>query len=135
MTNYEKYRSEIEKFTCLGITFGFNKVTEEFDTCYNIKCRSCMFFDIGNCINNKMKWAYSEYIDKPEETDCSKVTVDTPILVRNSTDSDWYYRHFAKYENGKVYAWHDGLTSFTIYNNDFVAWWLYAKLAEVDNGI
>ena len=99
MTNYEKYRSEIEKFTCLGIGFGFNKETEEFDACYNVKCRGCMFFDVGNCIENKMKWAYSEYIEP--EVDWSKVAVDTPILV-SSDNKNWLKRYFAKYENKKI---------------------------------
>lgn len=139
MNNYEKYRSEIEKFTCLGITFGFNKETEKFDTCYNIKCKGCMFFDIGNCIENKMKWAYSEYIDEPseyiddepEETDWLNIPVDTPIMV-SSDNMQWHRRHFAKYRDGGVYAWNDGFTSFTSESNNNITWWSYAKLAEVE---
>ena len=127
MTNYEKYRSEIEKFTCLGIGFGFNKETEEFDACYNVKCRGCMFFDVGNCIENKMKWAYSEYIEP--EVDWSKVAVDTPILV-SSDNKNWLKRYFAKYENKKIYAFKDGKSLWSS-NGEFVDW-DYAKLAEVE---
>lgn len=125
MTNYEKYRKQIEKFTCLGINFGFNEKTEKFYACYNTSCKNCMFS--GNCIENKIKWAYSEYIEP--EVDWSKVAVDTPILVKE-VNSDWLKRHFAKYENGKVYAFVNGGTSWSS-ECQYLSWG-YAKLAEVE---
>lgn len=68
-------------------------------------------------------------------TDWSKVEVDTKVLV-SQDGSNWYNRHFAKYENGEIYAWCDGCTSFT-YNSeeecdydeeDAMTSWNYAKL-------
>ena len=64
---------------------------------------------------------------KEPQVDWSKVEVDTPILVRQREDSKWYKRYFAKYENGKIYAWENGRTSW---NLDNMAYWQYAKLAE-----
>ena len=61
--------------------------------------------------------------------DWSKVKVDTPILVRQGKNGEWLERHFAKYENGDVYAWVDGQTSWT--GADKIKW-KHAKLAEVD---
>lgn len=122
MTNYEKYRKQIEKFTCLGINFGFNEKTEKFYACYNTSCENCMFS--GGCIENKIKWAYSEYIES--KVDWSKVAVDTPILVSNN-NVDWSTRHFAKYADGKVRAWVNGRTSYT---TDRMFSWEYAKLAD-----
>lgn len=61
------------------------------------------------------------------EIDWYKVAVDTPILVRDSENDYWHERHFAKYVNGRVYAWNDGKTSWT---KDGVTAWEYAKLAE-----
>lgn len=61
------------------------------------------------------------------EIDWYKVAVDTPILVKNSKNDYWHERHFAKYVNGRVYAWDDGKTSWT---EDGVTAWEYAKLAE-----
>ena len=55
------------------------------------------------------------------------MAVDTPILVKNSKNDCWHERHFAKYVNGRVYAWNDGKTSWT---EDGVIAWEYAKLAE-----
>lgn len=65
---------------------------------------------------------------KVYDVDWSKVEVDTKILV--STDNiKWYRRYFAKYENGKVYAYPNGTTSFT-YDCREVLSWKYAKLYE-----
>ena len=72
---------------------------------------------------------YEKYYEEPE-TDWSKVEVDTPILVRFNEDKDWDRRYFAKYENGLVYAWSNGITSWTAFDNDDVTAWPYAKLEE-----
>ena len=62
--------------------------------------------------------------------DWSKVPVDTKILVSDYDDTSvWIKRYFAKYENGIVYAFSDGLTSFTI-GDAGVCGWKYAKLYE-----
>ena len=73
------------------------------------------------------KYAKLPEDEKKPETNWSKVEVDTPILVRQREDSKWYKRYFAKYENGKIYAWENGRTSWNI---DNMAYWQYAKLAE-----
>lgn len=63
--------------------------------------------------------------------DWSKVEVDTPIFVRNSIEEVWKCRYFAMYENGEVYAWQLGRTSWSnVIKNSTIAW-KYAKLAEV----
>ena len=67
------------------------------------------------------------YKEEPE-IDWSKVAVDTPILVRDSKGESWRERHFAKYENGIIYAWDDGKTSWTA--GECATLWRYAKLAE-----
>ena len=61
------------------------------------------------------------------EIDWSKVAVDTPILVRDCDNEFWCKRHFAKYEDGKVYAWSSGGTSWT--GTDMIDW-KFAILAE-----
>ena len=66
--------------------------------------------------------------------DWSKVQVDTKILV-SEDGKDWYRRYFAKYENGFIYAFPDGLSSFTAcYKPECgyrrVCAWKYAKLYE-----
>lgn len=68
--------------------------------------------------------------EKP--VDWSKVEVDTKILVKSLENDDWCKRHFAKFENGMVYAWTCGLTSYTAIRSDDVTEWSFAKLAEED---
>ena len=76
-----------------------------------------------------IEWASAKLIENEEEPkiDWSEVKVDTPILVRHRLDEEWEKRHFAKYENGDVYAWDNGRTSWTVANE---IKWNYAKLAE-----
>ena len=63
------------------------------------------------------------------DVDWSKVQVDTKILV-SEDGKDWYRRYFAKYENGFIYAFPDGLSSFTAEESDIIYPWKYAKLCE-----
>ena len=69
------------------------------------------------------------------DVDWSKVPVDTKILVSEDGE-DWYRRYFAKYEGGIIYAFPDGLSSFTArYKPEYggyrrVCAWKYAKLYE-----
>lgn len=55
--------------------------------------------------------------------------VDAKIQVRNCDSQGWVYRHFARYESGKVYAWDYGRTSFTSIPSDIVSW-EQAELAD-----
>lgn len=43
-----------------------------------------------------------------------KVKVDTPVIMHNSKGD--YYAHFCKYENGKIYIYQSGITSWTARN-------------------
>lgn len=75
----------------------------------------------------------NECIDIAEElgiVDWSKVKVDTPILVSND-NKDWIKRYFARYEDGNVYGWLNGKTSWTATGELSIGHWNYAKLAEV----
>ena len=71
-------------------------------------------------------------LDFEEVVDWSKVPVDTKILVADYDSEgeaiEWKKRHFAKYENGIVYAWNDGKTSFTAKLDGSCMNWEFAKL-------
>lgn len=72
------------------------------------------------------------YIDIAERlgiVDWSKVEVDTPIFVRNRIEDTWKCRYFAKYEDGKVYTWCGGRTSWSNVISDRPVVWWYAELA------
>ena len=115
MKNYEKYADEIREYNGSGFCKNFIKP-------YILKTDSCGDMNCYKCRLLQMIWLLEEY-----EVDWSKVEVDTPILVKECEHGKWLKRYFAKYENGTVYAWNGGCTSFSE-----SAWtgWKYAKLAE-----
>ena len=117
MKNYEKYADEIREYKgdCFCIDFVKPNILK------SVHCES----DCTKCRILQAMWLLEDY-EEPE-TDWSKVEVDTPILVRFKEDKDWVRRHFVKYEDGVIYAWNDGRTSWT--ENDVTAW-PYAKLEE-----
>ena len=118
MKNYEKYEDEVRKFKD-------GNFCEEFIIPHVLKSDSCAYLSCSDCGRRQMLWFIEEY-EEPE-VDWSQVEVDTPILVKYSELTNWKKRHFAKYENGIVYAWNNGETSWTtVAMTD----WKYAKLAE-----
>ena len=118
MKNFEKYEDEIRKFKD-------GNFCEEFVMPHILKSNSCAYLSCSDCGRRQMLWFVEEC--EESETDWNQIEVDTPILVKNSEDKMWRKRHFAKYKNGNVYAWSDGLTSWTAY--DMMSW-KYAKLVE-----
>lgn len=63
-------------------------------------------------------------------TDWSAVKVDTKIYVKDRTNDAWVRRHFAYYENGEVYVWCNGKTSWSACGDNFLGTTSY-KFAEV----
>lgn len=79
-----------------------------------------------------MVWKYAKLAedakeDKEPEVDWNEVKVDTPIMVRDSENGDWFKRYFAEYKNGKIYTWDNGHTSW---ETPRMIEWKYAKLVE-----
>lgn len=122
MKNYEKYADKIRGYD--GKDFCKDIVQThilESDNCNGLDCIRCSML--------RTLWLSEEY-EEPKEpkVDWSKVEVDTPILVRDYESQEWEARHFAKYEDGVIYSWDGGSTSWTSRGN--VTEWKYAKLAE-----
>ena len=118
MKNYEKYEEKIREYK--GETF-----CSDFVQPYILKQNGCGGMDCDQCHMIQMMWLMKEY-EEPE-VDWSKVKVDTPILAKDHEDREWLKRYFAKYEDGYVYAWGNGCTSWTA---DNMYAWNYTKLAE-----
>lgn len=83
-------------------------------------CPECPFYKWcakGNRIDNLTQESFDELKKIAEEVankvDWSKVPVDTKILVRDQDYQEWERRYFAKFEDGVVYAWAVGTTSFS----------------------
>lgn len=128
MTNREKFAEKILDIACNGNWTAVNKATLEPIKCQELPCEDCLFYVLGKgCHRSETKkWANSEYVGPP--IDWSKVAVDTPILVNTSNDHRWVKRYFAKYENGSVFAWSNGATSWS--SEGHVTAWELAKLSD-----
>ena len=128
MTNREKFAEKILDIACGGSKIAVSKATLEPTACRKLACGECLFNTrgYGHCRGEAGKWANSEYVEPP--VDWSKVAVDTPILVNDSNDHEWLKRYFAKYENGSVYAWNTGKTSWS--SGGHATAWELAKLPE-----
>ena len=126
MTNKEKYADKIIEIAARSkLALKDGKPVP----CVSMKCSECGFYSTNySCTHNVREWLDSEYVEPP--VDWSKVAVDTPILVRDSEKESWIKRHFAKYENGIVYAWGNGTTSWGAFSSDYLVNWKMAKLAE-----
>ena len=121
MKNYEKYADEIKKYD------GFD-FCRDFVKPYILESDNCNGLDCIRCSMLRAIWLMGEYEEPKEpEIDWSKVEVDTPILVAHFELGEWSKRYFAKYEDGRVYAWDNGRTSW---NTSTMTFWKHAKLAE-----
>lgn len=130
MTNYEKYKDEIEEMILSGKAVSIavtkdNKIAH----CRDIICENCALYHPGvYCGDARKNWLNSEYVEP--SVDWSKVAVDTKVLV-SSNCKEWFKRYFAKYENGQIFVWGDGATSWSVYDaEDFMVSWKHTKLAE-----
>lgn len=131
MTNGEFYKDEL-KVIKKGVTedllidkIAVNKQGQP-KCCITQSCTDCIFN--GHCaVEAKKQWLKQEHV---EQVDWSKVKVDTPILVRDYESEEWVRRYFAKFVDGKVYAWMGGATSWTADSEYRMNFWEYAKLAE-----
>lgn len=127
MTNREKFAEQILDIVCSSSNIAVDKNTMKPVPCKDISCADCYFiFKKGiRCDDAFKEWFESEY--KEPQIDWSKVPVDTPILVRDKKNDEWFRRHFAEFKYGVVYAWDDGKTSWSSLTKTD---WKYAKLAE-----
>ena len=124
MTNRKKYKEKLIEMCKKGdfATF-YDKYVSPF---YGTKSWIDISSNTGVVLTTL--WLDEEHIEP--EVDWSKVAVDTPILVRDAEGESWRKRYFSAHEEGKVYTWRNGATSWSATGREMP--WKYAKLAEVD---
>lgn len=129
MNNYEKHKDKLQELIDRDINIAVDKRTGAPCDCKHLICRNCVIYSKEkSCKNAMLEWLLSEYKEPP--VDWSKVPVDTPIYVRMDEYCNWVPRYFAKYEEGKIYAWINGVTSFSTESKNDLTAWAYAKLAK-----
>ena len=128
MLNREKYAKEILDIACKGdkIAVRNGKIT----SCDNLLCKDCDF-GYSDCNEKILKWANSECAEP--SVDWSKVAVHTPILVKDVKSGKWNRGYLAMYENGTVFTWYHGATSWSAEGESDIASWKFAKLAESED--
>lgn len=115
-----------------------NSLGRKSGRCNGVSCAKCplgnhrMF--CGELETMEPLEAIEAIMDYEIPIDWTKIEVDTPVLVRGFVTGEWHRRYFARYENGKVYAWKDGATSWSAEDdNECVVFWEYAKLYEKED--
>lgn len=129
MLNKEKYANKIIELAANAGVFVLKN--GEPALCRETKCEDCDFNKLNSCKCSEYKfreWLNSEYVEPP--VDWSKVAVDTPILVKDVKSGEWNRGYFAMYENGTVFTWYHGATSWSAEGESDIASWKFAKLAE-----
>lgn len=94
------------------------------------------FYDIDLKHNTESKLDIMKVFDEDnntiwerEEVDWSKVPKDTKVLV-SYDGKQWFKRYFFKYKYDMCYTFPDGLTSWSVNEENGVIAWKYYKLAE-----
>ena len=80
-------------------------------------------------IESEMHLFYIVNEEFEEVIDWSKMPVDTKVLVSKDGEN-WLRRYFAKYENGKVYFFSCGASSYSVDDISNVLSWEYVKLYQ-----
>lgn len=107
----------ISKDNKVFITKGINGWSYTSEELFNKSAEEVAYLP-----NNELKNLFSEKNRSADISelinvvDWEKVKVDTPLTIRNS--NGFYNAHFCKYENGKVYVFLNGMTSWTARNTD-----------------
>lgn len=132
MTNREKYAEQILDIALAGGSVAVDK-KGNMCRCTDIGCNNCIFAktktdDKRSCEKRIKEWSEQEYVEPP--VDWSKVPVDTKVYVRDSDSEPWKPRYFAKFEDGKIFTWPNGATSFSNNSVSDFSWWIKGKLAE-----
>lgn len=131
MTNREKYAEQILDIATSGSCIAVDKKGKMY-RCEKLVCRDCIFSRNENsersCTEKTKEWSEQEYVEPP--VDWSKVPVDTKVYVRDSDSDTWAPRYFAKFEDGLIFTWTNGATSFSRSRFGGLSWWNQGKLAE-----
>ena len=134
MLNREKFAKEIIELAindsdALAISNGVPTSCASL-----LDCEGCDFHE-EDCDFAIKEWLEQEYTGPA--VDWSRVAVDTPILVRDSSSEAWVRRYFARFsEDNKICTFPAGATSWS---NNVKGWkekpwkvepWLQGKLAD-----
>lgn len=131
MKNVEFYAKELASIAAHRSLVAVRKSDGVPCPCYTISCCDCLFEDNDGttwCKDNLLKWAKSDIMEY--EVDWSKVPVDTPVYCQANICQNESPGYFAKFNNGIVYIWRNGRTSFTSLYKDDICSCQFVRLVE-----
>ena len=107
------------------------QLNDRFDKyCEQKDCeRICTLENYRDCFIGYLLDNYDLKLKEEPKIDWTKVPVDAKILVREFHNDRWVKRRFAKFENGKVYAFQLGMDSWTTGIKSPISW-NFAKLVD-----
>lgn len=95
MKNKEKYAKEIIDIACRGDDFAFDKTSHMVGSCGCVNCYDCLFYKSG-CIEERINWSESEYIEKPVISKRDKAFLEY---------LDKQYEYLARDASGELYIY------------------------------
>lgn len=129
VTARELHEKKMEMMNDLGRKRGM---------CGGVNCGKCPLDECNNIESVRCTELQSDHFDEyvkiimeyEPKVHWENVEVDTKIMVKNEEMNKWNPKHFAKFENGKVYAWYNGRAEFT--SDGQITPWNHAKLYKGD---
>ena len=110
----------------------------DYQSCLNGLTHYTLLGGFNRILGDEILGPDRDVIDIREEVDImdwSRVDVDTPVLVRDRHDQSWVRRYFAKYEQGKVWTFYQGTTSWSAWSQDNLTAWNFAKIANYEEEV
>lgn len=130
MKNKEVYKTLIDSISENG-KFGYrvNKDTGLVSSCDSqMFCDSCLFYKSGDALSYDEcsaelidAWENTEYGEPFDPSYWNYMPRDAKIQVRNEGGT-WTNAHFAKYQNGHVFTYAYGKTSWTERGEQLIPW-------------
>lgn len=145
MKNKEKYKNEIFKkwSSVCGKDFCDDFVAPVILKKYGLYCcddNDCDPYHgtkllCTQCQIIQSLWLEEEYDETENAIDWTKVEKDTPVYVKRKNEIDWKRRYFSHYEDGVIYCFPVGQTSWSskAESQNAVVLWDCGKLAEEKN--
>lgn len=96
MTNYEHYKSEIDKIVRIGRCVAVEEKTRRITSCNQISCSQCRFDSCGcDCDIAALAWADAEYKEPVVLTDDEKTLckmIGRGWIARDLDGKLWWYK-------------------------------------------
>ena len=120
----------------IGFSETRPRFVDNYQSCLNGLTHYTLVRGFDRMLGDEILGPDRDVIDIREEAgimDWSRVDIDTPVIVRDRQDQEWVRRYFAKYDQGKVWTFYQGTTSWSVGNEYNLTPWNFAKIANEED--